>query len=153
MLASHLEFPREGNLEAVFHVLLYIQAKNNSRLALDPTYPEIDHKIFKKHKWVEFYGDIKEAIPTDMLELRGKSVDLRMHININHAGEKAKRRSRTGFLIFMNTYLIQWMSKKQPKIETSFFGAEFVAMKHGMETPHGLRYKLRMMGIPIKGPS
>jgi hypothetical protein len=26
-------------------------------------------------------------------------------------------------------------------------------MKHGMETMRGLRYKLRMMGIPLSGPS
>jgi hypothetical protein len=33
------------------------------------------------------------------------------------------------------------------------FGAEFVAMKLGMETLRGIRYKLRMMGVPISGPS
>jgi hypothetical protein len=33
------------------------------------------------------------------------------------------------------------------------FGAEFVAMKLGMESLRGLRYKLRMMGVPIFGPS
>ena len=38
-------------------------------------------------------------------------------------------------------------------METSVFGAEFVAMKHGIETLRGLRYKLRMMGVPISGPS
>jgi ABC-type thiamine transport system ATPase subunit len=26
-------------------------------------------------------------------------------------------------------------------------------MKHGMETMRGLRYKLRMMGVPLSGPS
>ena len=46
-----------------------------------------------------------------------------------------------------------WKSKKQPTIETSVFGAEFMAMKHGMETLQGLRYKLHMMGVPILGPS
>ena len=46
-----------------------------------------------------------------------------------------------------------WLSKKQATIETSVFGAEFVAMKQGMETLRGLRYKLRMMGVPISGPS
>jgi hypothetical protein len=45
------------------------------------------------------------------------------------------------------------MSKKQATIETSVFGAEFVAMKHGIETLRGLRYKIRMMGIPLTGPS
>ena len=53
----------------------------------------------------------------------------------------------------MNTTLILWMYKKQPRIETSVFGADFMAMKHGMETLCGIRYKLRMMGITIEGPS
>ena len=33
------------------------------------------------------------------------------------------------------------------------FGAEFVALKNGMETLRGLRYKIRMMGIPLNTPS
>ena len=33
------------------------------------------------------------------------------------------------------------------------FGAEFFAMKQGMETLRGIRYKLRMMGVPLSGPS
>ena len=71
MLASNLEFPREGHLEAVFYVFLYLWENHNSTLALDPTYTEIDHDRFKKHKWFEFYGDVREAIPNDMLESRG----------------------------------------------------------------------------------
>ena len=63
------------------------------------------------------------------------------------------RRSRTGFLIYVNNALIDWLSKKQPTIETSVFGAEFVAMKHVVEKLRGLRYKLRMMGVPISGCS
>ena len=58
-----------------------------------------------------------------------------------------------GFFIFVNSALVMWMSKKQPTVETSVFGAEFVALKHGVETLRGLRYKLRMMGVPISGPS
>ena len=38
-------------------------------------------------------------------------------------------------------------------IETSVFGAEFIAMKIGMESLRRLRYKLRMMGVGISGPS
>jgi hypothetical protein len=33
------------------------------------------------------------------------------------------------------------------------FGDEFVAMKKGIETTRGLRYKLRMMGVAIDGPT
>jgi hypothetical protein len=49
--------------------------------------------------------------------------------------------------------LVDWLSKRQPTIETSVFGAEYVAMKQGIERLRGIRYKLRMMGIPVTGPS
>jgi hypothetical protein len=32
-------------------------------------------------------------------------------------------------------------------VESSVFEAEFVAMKNGIETTFGLRYKLRKMGV------
>ncbi len=75
-------------------------------------------------------------------------------VDSDHAGEKQTQRSRTGFLIYCIMALIIWLSKRQPTIETSiFFGADFVAMKHGIETLRGLRYKLQMMGVPLTGPS
>ena len=99
-----------------------------------------------------FYGNVKEEITNDITEPRGGKLYLRMHVDIYHSGYKVTRRSRTGFLIFVNTSLIQWMSKKQPMIQTSVFGAEFLAMKHGMETIRGIRYKFRIVRIPIEGP-
>ena len=38
-------------------------------------------------------------------------------------------------------------------METSVFGAGFVALKIAMEANRTLRYKLRMMGVPVKIPS
>jgi hypothetical protein len=38
-------------------------------------------------------------------------------------------------------------------IETSVVGAEFVATKHGIKMLRGLRYKIRMMQIPLAGPT
>jgi hypothetical protein len=48
---------------------------------------------------------------------------------------------------------IVWFSKRQPTVESSVFGAEFVAMKNGIDTCRGLRYKLRMMGVALSGPT
>ena len=47
--------------------------------------------------------------------------------------------------------LVHCLSKKQPTIETSVFGAEFVALKHVMEALRCIRYKLRMMGVTLSG--
>jgi hypothetical protein len=49
--------------------------------------------------------------------------------------------------------LIVWFSKRQPTLESSVFDVEFVAMKIGIENTRGLRYKLRMMGVAIDGPT
>jgi hypothetical protein len=48
---------------------------------------------------------------------------------------------------------IVWFSKRQPNVKSSVFGAEFVAMKNGIETCRGLNYKLRMMGVDLIGPT
>jgi len=50
---------------------------------------------------------------------RGKEVDIRMFVDSDHACDKLTRRSRTGFLIYVNIALIQWLSKKQSTVETS----------------------------------
>jgi hypothetical protein len=72
-------------------------------------------------------------------------------VDSDHAGDKVTRRSRTGVLIYLNRAPILWYSKKQNSIETSTFGSEFTAMKTGVELSEGLRYKLRMMGVPLDG--
>ena len=76
-----------------------------------------------------------------------------MFVDSDHAGDKATRRSRTGFMIYVNMSLVNWLSKKQSTVEGAVFGSEFVAMKTGVETLRGIRYKLRMMGVPIDGPT
>ena len=91
-------------------------------------------------------------MPINAPQACGKAVDLRAFVDHGHAGEKTTRRSRTRYLIYLNNSLIAWFSKRQPTVECSVFGAEFVAMKHVMEDLRGLCYKLRMMGVPVPGP-
>ena len=76
-----------------------------------------------------------------------------MFVDSNHAGYKATRRSRTDYMIFINMSMIDWHTKKQATVEGAVFGAEFIAMKQGVEALRGIRYKLRMMGVSIDSPS
>jgi hypothetical protein len=106
-----------------------------------------------EHNWADFYGDVKEAIPTNAPEPRGKEVCMTCFVDADNAGDQMTRRSRSGILIYLNRSPIQCYSKKQNMIETFTFGSEFVALKIATELVQGLRYKLRMMGIPIEGPT
>eukprot|EP00956_Cyclotella_meneghiniana_P027178 scaffold60433_cov44-Cyclotella_meneghiniana.AAC.4 len=151
MLSSYSAMPREGHLKAALHIFAYLRAHPNTRLVFDAKEPSFAKGQFLKCNWGPEYGDVKEAIPPDMPEPLGKEIVLRMFVDSDHAGDKSSRRSRTGYVIWANFGIIDWLSKKQSTVEASVFGAEFCAMRHGVETLRGIRYKLRMMGIPIEG--
>jgi hypothetical protein len=119
----------------------------------EPTYPNVDMRAFIKTDWRPMYGDVKEVIPPNAPVTRGKTIDLRLFLDSDHAGEHFTRRSRTGFVIYLNMALILWFSNRQPAVEASVFGVEFVEMKIGIETTRGLRYKPRMIGVTIDGPT
>jgi hypothetical protein len=153
MLSTHLFLPREGHLEYVFHVFVYLGPHHNARVVFDPTYPSVELGTFIKTDWKSMYGDVKEMIPSDDPVPCGKEVYLRLFVDSDHAGEQFTRRSRIGLVIYLNTAPIVWFSKCHPTVESSVFGDEFVAMNNGVETCRGLSYKLRMMGVTLSGPT
>ena len=153
MLTSHNALPCEGHLTAVFHIFSYLKTKGNARLVLDPTYAAIDYDAFPQQDWSEFYGDTPKHIPSNVPPPMGRPVEVWCYVDADHAGDTLTRKSRTGIVIFLNLAPIVWYSIKQNTVETSTFGSEFVALKVATEILCGLRYKLRMMGIPIVGPS
>jgi hypothetical protein len=152
MLALHCALPREGHLHAVLHIYSYLSKRHNSRMVFDPSQPGLltDFSICDRN---EFYRGAEEAIPSNAREPLGFEPSIRMFVDSDHAGDNVTRRYRTGFLIYLNNALINWTSKKKSTIEKSVFRAEFCAMKHGIETLRGIRYKLRMMGVPVTCPS
>ena len=64
MMSYHLELPREGHLAQVFHIFAYLKKHHNSSLVFDPSYPYVNIGTFPKHDWENFYGDVKEAMPS-----------------------------------------------------------------------------------------
>ena len=155
MMASHLALPRIGHLEQVLHIFAYMKKYHNAEMIFDSTEPDIELSIFEKEDWTssEFGSDMKEEIPANMPEPRGMGFIMHANVDADHAADTTTRRSRTGFLVFLNCAPIYWLSKKQASIESSTFGSEFTAMKQCTEYLRGLRYKLRMMGIPVEGPA
>jgi hypothetical protein len=133
-------------------VFAYLGLNHNARVVFDPTQPAVNMGTFIKTDWKSMYGDVKEIIPSDAPVPCGKEVDLRLFVDSDHAGDQFTRRLRTGSVIYLNMAPIVWFSKRQPTVESSVFGAEFVVMKNGIETCRGLRYKLRMMGVALSGP-
>lgn len=155
LMSSHLALPREGHLVQLFHIFAYLDKYHNTEMVFDPSDPVIDEAQFERMDWTssEFsHVERREEIPANMPEARGLGFTISAKVDADHASDTTTRRSRTGFFVFINSALVYWMSKKQTSVETSSFGSEFCAMKLCCEYLRGLRYKLRMMGIPCEGP-
>ena len=150
MLSSHLALPREG------HLYQYLKKYHNTEMVYDPSDPVIDESEFEFKDWTSSeFGHLqgKEELPTNMPEPRGQGFVINAKVDADHASDTVTRRSRTGFIVYLNCAPVYWLSKKQTSCESSSFGSEFCAMKQCCEYLRGLRYKLRMMGIPCEGPA
>ncbi|KAI2499335.1 Reverse transcriptase (RNA-dependent DNA polymerase) [Fragilaria crotonensis] len=118
-------------------------------MVFDDTIPTFRGERFVKCDWSEFYPDAAEAIPENMPTPRGKDVTMSCFVDADHAGCRETRRSHSGILIFVNRAPILWFSKRQNTVEASTYGSELLAMRLSIEMIEGLRYKLRMMGVPL----
>ena len=118
-------------------------------MASDPSYPEIDIRDFHLEDWADLYGGNKETIPDNEPEPRGKPVILGAFVDSDHANDKVRCRSDTGFCFFINIACIIWYTKRQATVESAVSGAEFVGMKQDIGVSQGLQYKLRIMGVLI----
>ncbi len=137
----------------MYHVFALLKNKPKRTIAFDPQHPDIDESRFIKYDWHNFCRGAKEPIPGDALEPRGNVVSTHCFVDADHAGNRVTRRSQSGILLFVNRAPVTWYSKRQNTVETSMFGSEFVAMRIAVELIEALRYKLRMFGVPIEGPT
>jgi len=155
MMSSYLAMPRIGHLQQIYHMFAYLKKYHNSEMVFDPSYPDIDMSKFQREDWsaTAWGNDLAEEIPDNLPEPRGYGMTMRAFVDADHAGDLVTRRSRTGFIVYLNMAPIYWLSKRQTSIETSSFGSEFVAMKQCCEYIRGLRFKLRAMGIPCEDPT
>ncbi len=153
-MAKFAATPREGHLTAVIRGFGYIKKHLSSKLIIDTEPRDWSHIEWTSKDWSKFYPDCtQEIIPYDMPEPRGKPMQINLFCDASHATDLITRRSTTGIVILINGTPVSWYSKRQNTIESSTFGSEFVALKIATEMNEALRYKLRMFGIEIEGPT
>jgi hypothetical protein len=95
------------------------------------------------------YGDVKEIIPTDIPEPKGKYVTLSHYFDANLYHDMVTGRSVTAILHFLNQTPMDWYSKKQATVETATFGSEFIAASTTIDQIVDLRTTLCYLGVPI----
>ena len=75
---------------------------------------------FQRRDWASSesgHVDGQEELPERMPEPRGLGVMIRAKVNADHTSNMVTRRSRTGFLVYLNCVLIYWWSRKQMSVD------------------------------------
>ena len=151
LMSRYLASAREGHLDQLFHVFAYLKTHDRSTMVFDDSCPTFGDTKFSQCDWTELYPDACEPMPEHMPVPRGKSVVMSCFVDADHAGCRETRRSHSGIIIYVNRAPILWFSKRQNTVEASTYGSEMLAMRISIEMIEGLRYKLRMLGVPIDG--
>ncbi len=84
-----------------------------------------------------------------MPEAIGPTIDTVCYVDADHAHDTLTRRSVSGIFSFVAGTPVKWYSKRQKTVETSSYGSELVAARIAIELVQEVRYKLRMLGVPI----
>jgi len=141
-------------MDEILHIFTYLKQKPKLSLYFDQMEPNIDTSIFNHNveSFKEHYRDAKEEMPFNQPLPRGRGVVLTAYVDASHTANKATRCSHTEYIVFINRAPVLWYSKRQTTVESSTFSSEFIAMRTMMEAVRGLRFKLRMFGVPLDGP-
>lgn len=154
LLSSFQAAPREGHLNQLLRVVAFLKRKPKLTLYFDPARAHVEENMFNgsnRDQFKDHYRDAVEELPDRMPKPRGRMAKIVCFVDASHAANKVNRKSHTGYVIFINRAPIIWYSKRQNTVESSTFTSEFIALKACMERIVGVRFKLRMFGIPIDG--
>ena len=152
MLSTYQASPREGHLEEIYHIFAFLKKNQKLTLYFDPQEPMVDLTWFTgddRDVFLDQYCDAEEQLPDDHLcpERLDVLVSTTAYVNSSHAANKVRRRSHTGFILFLNRAPIIWFSKRQNTVEASTFSSKFIAMRVCIEHITALCFKLRMFDV------
>jgi hypothetical protein len=153
MLACYQCAPCIGHFEAMKRVWGYLRKFTKGRILIVVNQPPIrsQTKVTKGQSWSEIYPNAVEDIPEDMPAPKGSAASLTTDLDAVHARDKVTCRSVSGILMLFNNTPIHWVSKCQPTVEASTYGSEMIATRIAINLIIEMRYKLRMLGVPIDG--
>eukprot|EP00957_Ditylum_brightwellii_P107607 8209964-Ditylum_brightwellii.AAC.1 len=128
--------------------------KLNQRITIDSKDPgvvkngadgHLEVDLSKKLK--EHYPGAKEVIDDKVLVPLFEELAITACADSDHTHNKMTRRSITGLIISVGRTPVMYQSKQQGTVETSTYGAEFMAMKTAVEEVMDERYMLHCLGV------
>ena len=144
--------PRQGHLERLKRIYGYLAKMKFGTIPFRTEEPDFSELENVEYDWTRtVYAGAQELIPHDAPEPLGKRVVQTTHVDANLLHDLLRGNSVTGIFHFLNQTPIDGYSRKQPTVETSTYGSEFVAAKLAVQQIINLRLMLRYLGVPVYG--
>ena len=140
-------------MKRMFRIFGYLKHHMKYRIIFNPENPNYDGLEVADYDWSYLYQDAKEDIPEDAPDPATPNIGMTVYADSNHGNCLVTRRSTTGIIVVIGKTIIYTYSKRQNTIETSTYGAEFVAARIAIEKILEYRCKARMMGIRMDEPA
>jgi hypothetical protein len=143
--------PRRGHLKRAKRIYGYLRKMKEARIRVLTNEPDFSDYQDLEYNWSSsVYGDVKEIIPTDIPEPKGKYITLSHYFDANLYHDMVTGRSVTAILHFLNQTLMDWYLKKQATVKTDTFCSEFITVRTTIDQIIDLRMTLCFLGIPIQ---
>ena len=148
--------PRVDQIRHVTGIFYYLRKYPNNSIKICADFIDLNKmgakKVIRKGEWNDYYRVIEEMDEKHPKPV-GNPVETTIFVDSNWAGDTDNRRSTSGIVAFVNNTPYRWFAKKQDSTNCSSFTAEFSAMRKAVELARSMRYTLRSLGLPLKGPT
>ena len=146
--------PREGHLRRTIKILGYLKKYPKKGYIVDPKDPILNFNYTDvEPDFGNQYSDFVEEIDNRLPEPKMKELPITIFVDSDHGHDRVTGKSITGVIVFVGRTPIYWGAKRQSSVQTSTFGAEFIALKKAVEEAVTTRYHLRSMGVHVSKPA
>ena len=145
--------PRIGHLERLKRIFGFLRNYKNCSIKFRTEMPDYSIYPTEKYDWTYVYGKVEEELPPNMPKPKGKKVIISVFADANLYHDHVSGRAVSGILMMLNKTPIDWYSKRQATVETATYGSEFISARIATDKIIETRYMLRMLGVPMEGPS
>jgi hypothetical protein len=158
-LSRYTHIAREGHFSDLIRVFEYLRKFPSLGLKIVKDriirthYDEAEKKTLQYLNLIRsYYPDAQDQVDKDWPSPKGEPIRVTIYLDSDHAGNRTDRRSITGLIVFLNKMPYRWFSKRQTCVEASTFGAEFSAVRSGIEEAIAITHTCKSLGIRLDGP-
>ena len=146
--------PREGYLKRSEKIFGCLKKYKKGGYIVDAREPIVNIKYEKVvpdfgNQYSDFIEDQDTRLPPPIM----KELATNICIDSNHGHDQVTGRSITGMISFVGRTPVTHTAKRQSAVQTTTFGAKFIALKKAVEEAITLRYYLRSMGLKVTKPT